>query len=59
MAKQRDRGGLTNNQGQVDVVADELLQLELLTQSQVEGSAVHGQPVANLQCVSTHNESAV
>ena len=40
--RERARRQLTNSQRQVDVVAEEGLQLELLTQSQMEGSAIHG-----------------
>ena len=40
--RERARRQLTNSQRQVDVVAEERLQLELLTQSQMEGSAIHG-----------------
>jgi len=39
-------------------MAQVLLQLELLAQGKVGRPAVHGQPVALLQCVSTHYESA-
>ncbi len=39
-------------------MAQVLLQLELLAQGKVGGPADHGQPVALLQCVGTHYESA-
>ncbi len=52
-----NRRALTDSQGHVDVMAQVLLQLQLLAQGKVGGPADHGQPVALLQCVGTHYES--